>query len=428
MKTVGLITEYNPFHNGHKYHIEQAKSITGADNVIVIMSGDYVQRGTPAIMPKRLRTEMALEAGASAVFELPVCYSTASAELFATGAISFLDKLGIVDYVCFGSECDDLSLLKEAADFLSYESDEYKTILQEHLKNGMSFPIARQKAIDTCLNNDKLTSVIKDPNNILAIEYLKALIRLNSHIKPVCIKRVVSGYHDKTLNNNISSATAIRSLLAYSVNSVTTVDNKGKYENTSFSSILDKIEDQVPPECINIIKDNHHISYPIYQNDFSLIMKYKLINKTPESLTKYMDISPDLSNRICNNINNYFNYKQFSELLKSKELTQTRINRGLLHIMLGIKKSNTIQYIQGGYHYYARLLGVRRDKDKILGSISSRSALPLITNPCKTDTVPSLGLEMLNQDILASNLYTSVITDKYKTPFKNEYNQPVIKV
>ena len=428
MKTVGLITEYNPFHNGHKYHIEKAKEITGADNVIVIMSGDYVQRGKPAIMPKRLRAEMALEAGASAVFELPVCYSTASAELFATGAISFLDKLNIVDYVCFGSECDNLSLLKEAADFLTNETYEYKSLLQVYLKNGASFPLARQKALDACISNKELTDIIKDPNNILSIEYLKALNRLKSNIKPVCIKRIVSGYHDKNLNSNISSATAIRSLLEYSVNSVNTVDNVNEYENTSFSSILDKIEDQVPKECVSIIKDNHHISYPVYQNDFSLIMKYKLINKTPDSLTKYMDISLDLANKICNNINNYFNYKQFAELLKSKELTQTRINRGLLHIMLGLKKSNTNQYIQGGYHYYARLLGVRRDKDKILGRISSMSSLPLITNPYKADTVALLGKEMLNQDILASNLYTSVITDKYKTPFKNEYNQPVIKI
>ena len=428
MKTVGLITEYNPFHNGHKYHIEKARAITGADNVIVIMSGDYVQRGTPAIMPKRLRAEMALEAGASAVFELPVCYSTASAELFAAGAVSFLDKLGIVDYVCFGSECDNLTLLKEAADFLTNEPDEYKAHLQEYLKNGASFPVARQKALDACISNNELTDIIKDPNNILAIEYLKALNRLNSNIKPVCIKRIVSGYHDKSLNSSISSATAIRSLLEYSVNSITTVDSNNQYENTSFSTILDKIEDQVPKECVSIIKDNHHISYPVYQNDFSLIMKYKLINKTPDKLTKYMDISPDLANKICNNMNSYFNFKQFAELLKSKELTQTRINRGLLHIMLGLKKSNTAQYIQGGYHYYARLLGVRRDKDKILGRISNESSLPLITNPYKVDTVAELGKEMLNHDILASNLYTSVITDKYKTPFKNEYNQPVIKI
>ena len=131
MKIVGLITEYNPFHNGHKYHIEQAKKLTGADAAIVVMSGDYVQRGMPAIMPKRLRAEMALNCGAAAVFELPVCYSTGSAELFALGAVSLLDKLGIVDYLCFGSECNDLQGLQAIADILCEEPTEYKQLLQE---------------------------------------------------------------------------------------------------------------------------------------------------------------------------------------------------------------------------------------------------------------------------------------------------------
>ena len=428
MKTVGLITEYNPFHNGHKYHIEQAKKLTDADNVIVIMSGDYVQRGTPAIMPKRLRAEMALEAGASAVFELPVCYSTASAELFALGAVSFLDKLGVVDYLCFGSECNDIKKLKTIADFLSNEPSDYKEELQIHLKKGLSFPVAREKALSKCINDKEILTVIKDPNNILGIEYLKALNTLRSDIKPVCIKRIQSGYHDTSLKENISSATAIRSLLNYSVNTVSTIDTSDEYENTSFSSILNKLEDQVPPECLSILRDFHRISYPVYQNDFSLIMKYKLINKTPQSLVKYMDISNDFANRICNNLNNFFNYKQFCDLLKTKEITQTRINRGLLHIMLGIKSNTVSSYINGGYHYYARLLGVRKDKSRLLGAISSSSSLPLITGLYKLDDIPKIGQDMLYQDVLASNLYTSVITDKFKTPFKNEYNQPVIRI
>ena len=428
MKTVGLITEYNPFHNGHKYHIEQAKKLSGADNVIVIMSGDYVQRGTPAIMPKRLRAEMALEAGASAVFELPVCYSTASAELFALGSVSFLDQLGIVDYLCFGSECNDINKLKTVADFLSDEPYEYKDELQKHLKKGVSFPVAREAALSKCLNDPEIISVVKDPNNILGIEYLKALNKIKSNIIPISIKRITSNYHDKTLKKGISSATAIRSLLNYSVSTVSTVDLDDEYENTAFSSILDKLEDQVPDECLSILKDYHHISYPVYQNDFSILMKYKLLNKTPEALIKYMDISPDFANRICNNLNNFFNYKQFCEFLKTKEMTQTRINRGLLHIMLGIKTSNVTSYINGGYHYYARLLGVRKDKNKLLGSISQNSSLPLITSLYKLDEIPKIGQDMLYQDVLASNLYTSVITDKYKTPFKNEYNQPIIKV
>ena len=147
MKIVGLITEYNPFHNGHLYHIEESKKITGADAAVVVMSGDYVQRGTPAIMPKRLRTEMALKCGAAAVFELPVCYSAGSAEYFALGAVSLLQKLGIVDFLCFGSECNNLHALQRAADILLEEPAEYQAALRRHLTVGRSFPAARQQGL-----------------------------------------------------------------------------------------------------------------------------------------------------------------------------------------------------------------------------------------------------------------------------------------
>ena len=147
MKIVGLITEYNPFHNGHLYHIEESKRLTGADMAVVVMSGDYVQRGTPAIMPKRLRAEMALKCGAAAVFELPVCYAAGSAEYFALGAVSLLQKLGIVDFLCFGSECNNLQALQQAADILLEEPAEYQTVLKHHLREGKSFPSARQEAL-----------------------------------------------------------------------------------------------------------------------------------------------------------------------------------------------------------------------------------------------------------------------------------------
>lgn len=146
MKIVGLITEYNPFHNGHLYHIEEAKRVSGADTVIVVMSGDYVQRGTPAIMPKRLRAEMALKCGAGAVFELPVCYASGSAEYFAMGAVSLLDRLGVTDAVCFGSECNDLDSLWDIARILLDEPEAYKESLREALKNGQSYPAARKKS------------------------------------------------------------------------------------------------------------------------------------------------------------------------------------------------------------------------------------------------------------------------------------------
>lgn len=427
MKIVGLITEYNPFHNGHQYHIEKAKEVTGADTVIVVMSGDYVQRGTPSIMPKSIRTEMALKCGAGAVFELPVCYSTGSAEFFATGAISFLDSLNIVDSVCFGSEAGDLECLQKTASILCEEPEEYKSFLQDNLRNGMSFPAARQEALASYMGGSGCASLLNDPNNILSVEYLKALKKRNSSIKPYTIKRQGSNYHDTALNANYSSASAIRSLLAYSSTAISTRSGH-TFENTHFSNILNQLEDQVPSSCLELLKDYHRVQYPVYQNDFSLLMKYKLLNKSASDLTRYMDVSMELANRITNQLNNFFNYKQFCELLKTKEMTYTRINRALLHIMLGIKKNTVEEYVQGGCHYYARLLGFRKDREKILSSIVKNSALPLLTNLYDTDKIPEAGQKMLYHDILASNLYKSVITDKFKTAFENEYKQAIIKV
>lgn len=427
MKVVGLITEYNPFHNGHQYHIEKSLEVTGADAAVVVMSGDYVQRGIPAIMPKLLRTEMALKCGAGAVFELPVCYATGSAELFALGAVSLLDRLGIIDCLCFGSECGNLEEMEHIADILLEEPEGYRNILQANLKNGLSFPAARQRAFSAYLGNENASILLDDPNNILGIEYLKALKKLHSSIKPFTIKRQYSHYHDTSLTDGYSSASAIRSLLAYSGAALSTRSGE-TFENTHFSSILDELEDQVPASCLELLKDYHHVKYPIYQNDFSLILKYKLLNKNARNLTLYADVSEELANRINGELNYFFNYKQFCELLKTKEITQARINRALLHIMLGEKKSALEEYRLGGFHYYARLLGFRKDREKLLGTIARKSTLPLLTSPYKTDALPEIGKKMLEHDILASNLYKSVITDKFKTAFENEYSQPLLKV
>lgn len=428
MKIVGIVAEYNPFHNGHQYHIQKAKEITGADYAIVIMSGDYVQRGVPAIMPKRLRTEMALKAGASAVFELPVCYATGSAELFAYGAISFLEQLGIIDSVCFGSECNDLDGLQKIADILFEEPEKYRALLQENLKNGMSYPVARQDALASYMKNEDYSFLLNDPNNILGVEYLKALKKLRSSIQPYTIHRRESHYHDQTLRSTYSSASAIRTLLAYSGSALSTSSAGASFENTSLNHILYELEDQVPGSCLELLKDYHHVSYPVYQNDFSLILKYKLLNKRPDTLTRYLDVSEELANRINRQLNNFFNYKQFCELLKTREITQTRINRALLHIMLGIKKSATEEYLENGIHYYAHLLGFRKDSEKVISAAAKSQELPLLTKLYDDSGISRTGRKMLTQDILASNLYTSVITDKYKTAFENEYNQGVLKI
>lgn len=427
MKIVGLIAEYNPFHNGHLYHIERAKQVTGADAAIVVMSGDYVQRGIPAIMPKRIRAEMALKCGAAAVFELPVCYATASAELFATGAVSLLDQLGIVDSICFGSECNDIRSMQHIAEILCDEPERYRASLRSHLKSGISFPAARKKALQEYTADPQCASILDDPNNILGIEYLKAILRLGSQMTPYTILRKGAHYHSQDLDKNYSSASAIRSLLAHSGSLLNAKLSESRFESPRLSSLFGALEGQVPPCCMELLKDAHRVLYPVYQNDFSLILKYKLLNKEPESLFRYMDVSQELANRICANLNHFFNYSQFCELLKTKELTQARIQRALLHIMLGTKKNRVEKAVENGYHFYARLLGVRKDSAKILSLISRQSQLPLLTRLSTEAELAQEGQMMLRHDILASNLYTSVITDKFKTPFQNEYKQAIIK-
>lgn len=393
------------------------------------MSGDYVQRGTPAIMPKRLRTEMALYCGAGAVLELPVCYATGSAEFFALGAISLLDSLGIVDSVCFGSECSDLPLLQKIAGLLVDEPEQYREILRHELKLGKSFPAARQTAVVFCTGDPRCADILKDPNNILGIEYLKALKKCGSSIRPYTIRRKGAGYHSSQLDELYSSCfCGPCSLLAYSSSSIHTEFAGDDSTELSFSDILNELGNQVPKKCLELLSDFHKIQYPVYQNDFSLILKYKLLNKHPESLVRYMDVSPELAARICTSLNDFFNYKQFAGLLKTKELTQTRINRALLHIMLGIKKDSVSEYMNSGYNFYARLLGFRKDCSQILTEISKKSSLPLLTKLAESRELCELGQRMLRDDILASNLYTSVVTDKFKTAFLNEYKQRIIKI
>ena len=209
MKTIGIIAEYNPFHNGHKYQIDYIKENLGADNIIIVMSGDFVQRGTPAWTDKYLRTQMVLECGADVVFELPVSLSTSSAEAFAMGAVSLLDGLGVVDGLCFGSECGDISLLKNVADYLVNPPASYDTDIERLVKAGNSYPAARQKILEKQFK-DMFTDYpdfFSSPNNILAIEYLKALTILDSDVKPYTIKRLGGNYHDEELSDSsLSSA------------------------------------------------------------------------------------------------------------------------------------------------------------------------------------------------------------------------------
>ena len=403
MKIVGLIVEYNPFHNGHQYHIEKAREITGADAVIVVISGNFVQRGTPAIMPKHLRTEAALKGGASVVIELPVCYATGSAEHFAYGAVSILEKLGCVNSICFGSECGNIEVLQDLAKIIHDEPKQYKESLNLYLRQGDSFPLARQKAMKDFLKSNVADSILGEPNNILGIEYLKALYRLNSKIKPYTIQRVGSHYHDDYLQKTYSSASAIRKAMSQTM------------ELDEFD-----IKNQIPESCALLMKEAYGHRYPIYANDFSLLLKYKLLNENKESLMEYADVSEELANRILNRLNEYVSFDQFCESLKTKEMTYARISRALLHILLDIKNENLSEIT------YARVLGFRDNDSEVLSIIKRHSTISLVT---KLPSLEALATNsMLTQDIYAANMYESVVTDKFSTAFINEYTQKIVHV
>ena len=413
MKTVGLITEYNPFHNGHAYHIEKAKMLTGADRVIVIMSGDFVQRGAPAIMPKHLRAESALLSGASLIMELPVCFATGSAEYFAQGSISLLNQLGCIDSVCFGSVCGDLHLLKEIAQILADEPIEYQAALKQALKEGASFPAARQEALN--IYSDKYSEILASPNNILGIEYLKALAKIHSKMEPFTIKRIGAGYHDMDIDGQFSSATAIRSDI-YQLADV----------NSSSESIpLTHIQTQVPSSCHELMKENYQTRYPVKSDDFSLLLKAKLLSETADSLSHYLDMSPELANRILRLRNDYLSFEQFCDLLKTKELTRSRISRSLIHVLLGI--TNDWLTAMKAPAPYARILGFRKDHADLLGILKQTSDIPLITSPARA-VLADTARQMLELDIYASDLYESVITDLYGTPFHNELTKQIVKI
>lgn len=400
MKTAGLIAEYNPFHKGHAYHIEKTKELTGADTVLAVMSGDFVQRGAPALMPKHLRAACALRSGVSAVIELPVYYACASAEYFALGAVSLLDSLGCVDVLCFGSECGDIKILEEIADILEREPEEYKAALKNGLKNGLSFPAARGQALK------RYKAILSEPNNILGIEYLKALKRLNSPIKAYTVRRTGAGYHDTAMEQVFCSASAIRA-------------NIGQAH---------QILNHIPENCHDIFREAKKSRFPIQSNDFSLLLKAKLLQETKDTLTGYLDVSRELANRIINYRNDFQSLEQFTGLLKTKELTYSRISRSLFHILLGITGRDMEECLAAGNVSYARLLGFREADSFLLKQIKEQARIPLITKLPKEDAPEYTQNTLLQADTFAADLYGSVVTEKFHTPFVSERQQPVIKL
>lgn len=423
MKTVGIIAEYNPFHNGHLYQLKKAKEITGADFAVVVMSGDFTQRGTPAVFDKYTRCRLSLLAGADLCIELPVVFATASAELFAKGAVSLLSALG-VDALCFGSECGEIASLREIASLLFAEPPAYKEALNKALKEGLSFPSARAAAVRKCAHAGSLSGVVAtasdvlaSPNNILGIEYLKALLALEKNGQhapvPYTIKREGDGYLSHTLSEeSFCSAMALR---------------KGIAEENP--DLLRYVPESIRQE----FADTCQTKSALCADDFSGMLFYKLLSEKDAGYDAYLDVSSDLSDKIRKNLASFTTFSAFCEnSLKSKDITLTRLYRSLLHILLSIKKEDLPAAAP-----YARILGFREATIEVFGCLSKEN-IPLLSRLKDVSSLLSPeALSCLSKDIFAAHLYEHVRMQhmlhklhmqKDDCPFVSEYSRPVIRI
>ena len=363
MKKVGIICEYNPFHNGHIYHLEKIKEMYPDALIILVMSSSFTQRGEFSIINKWNKTEIALKYGVNLVIELPTFHSTNSADTFAYGAIKILKQLKC-DYLVFGSECNDVTLLKEMAN-IQLNNPEYDNKVKEYMDKGYNYPTSMSKAI-----NDLLGKIINLPNDILGISYIKEIIRQETHITPITIQRT-NNFHDDEITNDIASATSIRKALE---------------NNEDISKV-------VPPITLSMIikKD--------FQEKYYNLLKYQILNSVND-LSNFLDVSEGLDNLIRKNIVKANNYQELITAIKTKRYTYTRLNRMFLHILLNIKKSDVIKRKEINY---IRILGFDNQGKKYLKEIKKEVIIPLITN------YSDINDDNLSFELYATCIYNNII-------------------
>ncbi|MHB9094876.1 MAG: nucleotidyltransferase [Eubacteriales bacterium] len=393
MNVVGVVTEHNPFHNGHLYHIEQAREKCDAELVVSVMSGHFLQRGEPALFNKWARAKMAVLSGVDMVIELPTAFSVRSASAFAAGSVSLLNSMGIVTHICFGTEAGDAGKLWPAARLLANEPAEFKAILSGFLDEGLSFPAARAGAVERYFadegQNTAEPGLYASPNNILGIEYLRALLNTGSNIKPVAIKRFSAGYHDTEIGrtNAIASATSIRE------------------ELLSGGRLTDTIKTVVPGSAYEeMANEISHGLGPVFIENYGNILFYLLRTMPPEQVAGLYDVTEGLENRILEASKSASSVKDLLKKLKTKRYTWTRIQRILTYVLLGYTKS-----LAGAFDYtgprYLRILGLSSRGRALLKTVKKQASLPVIIRTApwlrKYDDISS----MLRFDAMATDIY-----------------------
>ena len=398
MKITGIITEYNPFHLGHLHHLNNAKKDTNCDGVICIMSGNFVQRGMPALTDKWTRAKMAVLNGVDLVIELPLVYAISSAEAFAEGAVNILNDTGVVDYLYFGSEHGDIKDVETIASTLLYEPQTFKDNIKVELDKGLPYHTARSFALKDTLPLVPCEEILKNSNNILGIEYIKALKKANSYIKPLTLQRAGSNYNDSSINSSLPSATSIRNALK----------NNSK---------LESLKNYLPKETFSLLSDLTKNGYNFtFEEDIYPYIRYKLLTNG-ENINKVRDVKEGLDNKILKEISNSVSLQDLIMKTKSKRYTYTRINRILTSFFIGLDRYNSKE-IANKTTTYIRPLAFNSTGSKILKEIKKKENIKIITKLPK-----NIDDDKLKLDILGTKAYS--ILNSSVSPYEDYLKSPI---
>jgi len=394
MNIVGIVAEYNPFHNGHFYHLNKAKELANANHSVTIMSSNFVQRGEPSIFNKWQRAEMAVKNGVDLVLELPVLFSSRSAYHFAFGSIFSFEKSKVITHLAFGSEDPNLNELNKISALLANENPAFKSILKKYLIQGLSYPKSREKAINDYF--PEISIDLNQPNVILGINYLKVLKELNSPIIPVPIKRIGS-YHGLEPTNKIAGATLIRNLIK---------NNDPRFKDFLTEKTLEVIE--------NHLEDGFN---PVFLNDFTPQIMYLLRKMKKTEFLDFPGVKEGLENKFLNSLSDNSSSEELISSVKSKRYTETRIKRILIEILLGINNN-----FENSNPEYLKVLAFNEKGREILNAIKKKSSLPVITK--FADFYYNSNLEsrkQLDLEIASTNIYTQIQKNKKYNSYNQEF-------
>ena len=413
MKTAAVLAELNPLHNGHARLFRLLRENAAADRIVVLLGGDFTQRGVPALVSQRVRAEMALRCGADLVLAYPVRYATASAESYAHHAMAIFDALGCVDLVGFGSECGNSESLKECARILNEEPADYKTALRDGLRGGLSFPKARAAALP------EYAELLAGPNNILAVEYLRSLLRLESAVEPFAVLREGSGHREETILSGTPSATAIRNRV------LAELEFRKDGDLSCADAFREELSRSMPEASLALLLEALRKDAPLTEEDFTLLLSDRLLRADAASLGKTADFTPELANAALAQRSSFRGYAAFAETLSSKNRTRAQVNRALLHLLLGIEKG-TSKYASDPL--FAHVVGFRKEAEELLSVLKKNARIPVVTRIRESEELDPAQRVLFEEDLYAASLCENVRARKTGRPAEDPRTQPVIVI